>query len=210
MVQQMGDLGIAFQVVQAVDGRDLDQDAFRDITTSGLAATWYSHVRAMERLLISSSQFGLILEDDSVLDPRINWAEALGQLPAVLELKGIDFLQLGFISSFYKPRLMPRSVFSGLQQLRYPSGKMKVAGHSLAYVLGNCRAGAHANVISKKAARLFIRYNNPAWLGPDGFYDCMAQSQRIIGGLEMARLTNTLAEQASRQRGAREVDSDNE
>lgn len=85
ITEHLGNLGIAYEVVTAVDGRDLDLDdeniiapSFRnDVVTNvvlqaGSAGCSLSHIAIYKRIVEDGLDMALVLEDDVVLPPDLD------------------------------------------------------------------------------------------------------------------------------------------
>jgi glycosyl transferase family 25 len=89
MVNQLGELGMPFERISAVDGKVLklsealyDEAGYRRrhgrLTNPGEVGCYLSHVECARRLLDSSHEFALILEDDLVLPENLSVVIAEG------------------------------------------------------------------------------------------------------------------------------------
>lgn len=81
MASRLGDLGLTFERVQAVDGQELGAPPWDGIDHRGYelyhgkrlhpneAGCYLSHVKAIRRLMDSGSEFAMVLEDDATFTP---------------------------------------------------------------------------------------------------------------------------------------------
>jgi glycosyl transferase, family 25 len=152
MRTQMARLGLAHEIVTAVDGREPIEGLERlygrrqrlrtygtDLTPAEIACC-LSHLDACRRIAKSEAQIGLVLEDDVVLSDAVG--TVLADL-AALEPRGFDVVRL-----------------AGLRERRGRTVRPLSGGHRLARLaVGPC--GAQAYVITAAGARKFIAYCTP-------------------------------------------------
>jgi len=162
----------------------------------------------MQLICEGEEKYGLILEDDAVLDPKVDWPETLNSIGDFMSSARLDYLQIGHISAAYPkdPFLALVSRFSGR---RSTPARQALPGIRNSVELGVSRAGAHAYVISRHLADLTPKYNSPTWVGPDGFFDRLASATFAEGSLRMGTLRHSLVEQESREFVGSTIDSDN-
>lgn len=208
----MRSLGLDFERIDAFDWLETDTSWNTSLARREIGSCWKSHARAFDALIESGDDHALILEDDAVLQPNFDWGTFLAALPGQMETANVDYLQLGFITWQYKRRLVPRWLDRALQVRRNESWSFTLGEVSFPAIIGSSRAGAHAYVISRRLATVVREFNDPPWLGPDGFFDYLSSAQRVLGHWRLARLATSLVEQETRSptgtRGAPELDSD--
>ncbi|WP_018901576.1 glycosyltransferase family 25 protein [Rhizobium sp. 2MFCol3.1] len=116
MVEQMNTLGLPFERIAAVDGRaldfpiaDYDEAGFRRrhgrMTNPGEVGCYLSHVACARRLLETTHDYALILEDDLVLPD--NLAVVIGE--ALAEHRHWDVLRLSSVNDGRKFPVVPLS-----------------------------------------------------------------------------------------------------
>ncbi|MFK0334636.1 glycosyltransferase family 25 protein [Rhizobium sp. NPDC090275] len=160
MVEQLHRLGLPFERIAAVDGRALDfpiasydEAGFRRrhgrMTNPGEVGCYLSHVACAERLLQSTHDYALILEDDLVLPD--NLAVVIGE--ALAEHEHWDVLRLSSVNDGRKFPVAP------LSQTR-----------SLAISLTR-EKGSGAYLINRKAAEWICRDLVPMKLPYDIAFD---------------------------------------
>ena len=194
--------------VEGLDASELSSPPEGTLTSLNLYCAWTSHTRAMQLICEGEGKYGLVLEDDAVLNPKIDWPETLNSIDDFMSSARLDYLQIGHISAAY-----PKDPFFGLVS-RFTArhrtrARQVIPGMHNSVELGTSRAGAHAYVISRPLAQLAPKYNSPTWVGPDGFFDRLASATFAEGSLLMGTLTHSLVEQESREFVGSTIDSDN-
>ena len=194
---------IKFSKIQALDGsRDKSSPDSRFLS-SGNQACWESHQLAFRMFLKDGATHALVLEDDAEVSALSNWF--LSKMVRFMTEKNIGVLQIGFISHIYSfPRLFPF-----LQSLSAVLTRrvVRVDGLRLA-VFGEFRAGTHAYIVSKIAARELVGANLPVTLAADNFMAALALANGRNSGVSMARLWRSQVGQRSRLSRSNEIDSD--
>lgn len=194
--------------VEGLDASELSAPPEGTLTSLTLYSAWTSHTRAMAQICQGETEFGLILEDDAVFNPSINWPATLQAIESFMSSVNLDYLQIGHISAAYPSRPITGLV-SRVAGRRSGRPQQVVPGIANSVELGISRAGAHAYVISRRLSELAPRYNSPTWVGPDGFFDRLASATFAEGSLLMGTLTRSLVEQESREYVGSQIDSDN-
>jgi glycosyl transferase family 25 len=152
MHAQMAHLGLAYEIVQAVDGREPIEGLERiydrrrrlrtygsDLTPAEIACC-LSHLEACRRIVESEAGIGLVLEDDVVLSDAV--------APVLADLAGLV------------PRGFDVARLAGLRERRGRVVHHLSGGHALVRLaLGSC--GAQAYVITAAGARKLISYCTP-------------------------------------------------
>lgn len=161
MRQRLGDLGLSFQFIEAIDGKNLSQEerAHYDPTSrekQGVAqlldaeiACVLSHRKAWRSFLQSNAPFALFLEDDVELHAEM--PTLLSKLAFVMELT--EFLRL---YGLRKRSAMKVAPFLGQWQLA-----VQFSGP----------AGAQAYVLSRQGAERLLRHSERFTDPPDIFID---------------------------------------
>jgi hypothetical protein len=201
-------LGLKFSFVEAVDWQAEGTYPKQQLLKQGYACNVLSHHKAMELFLSSDAKYAIIMEDDAVLRPDVDWPVFLEWLETELVRKELDYLQLGFISHFYSVRNFAGFLRDALGNLGTRSKRTIQLGYDdmpFKIVLGESRAGCHFYVCSRRFAEITPPLNQPQWVSHDGFLERLASATAV---LKMARMRVSLAEQDSRQTKAKRVDSD--
>ncbi|MFG1284809.1 glycosyltransferase family 25 protein [Xanthobacter autotrophicus] len=88
---QLDALDLAFERIDAVDGRALDLGPTMGRITAGERACALSHRRAWERFLASGEQCCLVLEDDALIAPEAKlFIESPGAIPSDAEILRLE------------------------------------------------------------------------------------------------------------------------
>lgn len=199
----LGQLGIVFSRIQAVDGSRDKASPDTKFLSAGEQACWEPHQLAFRAFLKDQAPYALVLEDDAEVSGLSN--SLLAQIAELMKESDLGVLQLGFISHLYKfPRVSPL-----IQSLGAFFGRrvVRVGGLGLA-VFAEFRAGAHAYMVSKKAAEELIGANLPATLAADNFMAALAFANGKDSEVRMARLWRSRVEQSSRLSRSKKIDSD--
>ena len=201
--------GLSATFVDAVDVREISDVPSLTQISPQRYCIWESHVRAMREIERSSSQYTMILEDDAVLHPRINWTDFLAAIESQMSASRYDKLQLGFIQAAYQVGSLKQRVV-GIRGSR--SGaveKVTIDRRQYKVDLGLHRPGSHCYLLSSAAAHLLPQLNNPAWSSTDAFFDRVASASQLQGRLRMGSFRKSLAGQESRTSSGSSIDSDN-
>lgn len=211
-IAQLKQHGIQFQRVSAVNARNVSITD-NPYVTSGVAAIWLSHLKALRVFVDSGEPYGLILEDD--FDVRCN----LKQLGRVLTYcDGYDFLQIGFLitnivdyieyklsnlvdfsakvlNKFSKIRMFPAHLLSNKFLVYDQDGvPFRIVAH-------NVRPGAHAYIVSRNFAQTLLEFNSPILFSADQFYISLAQMRSYrMGRLRKAVILQTNSPSSVSQR----------
>jgi len=204
--------GITYQRVSAIRAGN-DSASENSFVTSGVAAIWLSHVKALSAFVDSGEPYGLILEDD--FDVKCN----LKQMSEALAYRtGQDFLQIGFLitnivdyieyrlsnlvdflakvlNRFSRIRILPANLLSN-KFLVYDQD-----GVPFQVVTHNVRPGAHAYIVSCNFAQTLVTFNNPILFSADQFYISLAQMRSFrMGRLRKALILQTNSQSSVSQR----------
>jgi GR25 family glycosyltransferase involved in LPS biosynthesis len=171
--------------INAVDAHSiLDVPEF---LTKGAFACWESHKLAMQQLIDSPYNFALIFEDDFRIEKLSKFLRLVNN-PEIFE--NVDIFQFGFLVNDYKERVdlifrnLENFFFSTLGKINFSFfGKRISFIHRLrvrrkqnfpsSWVADDFRAGAHAYLVSKSAARKILKLNSPAFLTTDAFFSSL-------------------------------------
>lgn len=207
MENQLAAVGVDADWILAIDGHNTTSLPAGTLVSAGSFGCFMSHVRALDEFLEGNDDYALILEDDARFLNAVDWRSLLDSLPTAMQEQGLDFLQLGFISQFYRSnwRALLRTLIlrDGLATRRLtPLADLR-------YLPNHARAGTHAYVASRKFAIHARLLNQPVWLPADSFYVALASAASVNGHLNMGCLHESLVEQESRRNGLSDhLDSD--
>jgi GR25 family glycosyltransferase involved in LPS biosynthesis len=196
-------VGVQFETQIAVDGQLGGFES--QFLSNGEVGCWKSHVNSMLRLVDTKIPFGLILEDDATLSPKVN-NRLLSEMTELMASNQLDLLQIGFIEHFYSISLRP-GILEFFIALLKNRGTKDSSGNR--FVLGEFRAGAHAYIVNAKLAEaISSTVSAPPLMPWDGYISSLAQGQVGRGDIRIARLVNSLFSQASRESKYQATDSD--
>lgn len=199
--QQAQTLGLHVRRIEAVSTEDFDKNV-SIIPSFPVAATWMSHQKAMQEFLDSDERFGLILEDDFLINKK-----NFRRLIKYVKRCEFDFLQFGWVYPHYLDYLsikvwnLQDRFFKYVARvderfvpliLRKKRSVVEQLGIQSDFVLHDIRAGAQAYLISRDFARLCLTLNNPIFLSTDGVFMAMGVSRN----LQMARTRVNLVHQS--------------
>lgn len=208
MTKKMTDAGLDHTFVDAFDARDLVELPEGTLTPKGLYAIWISHVRAMNAIVRDGDPYALIFEDDAVLGSRLDWSAVSRDVGNFMESESFELVQLGHIAAAYKDgavrRLIRRTRGTG-----WPSYLTRLDRQEVRVFEGTTRAGMHAYAISQRLAAALPAYNDPVWMGPNGFFERFASACMHLGVMKLGTVVPSLVEQESRQSVGSSIDSDN-
>ncbi len=172
--------------IDAIDAHNLKVDS--DFLTKGAVACWESHKQAMLYLTKSSYNFALIFEDDFKIENHDRFRRLISDASI---FRNVDIFQFGFLVNDYKERIdlffrnFENFVFSLLGKFNFVFlGRRFSFAHRLRvrrkqnlpmdWVADDFRAGAHAYLISKTAAKRILELNSPAFLTTDAFFSSLS------------------------------------
>jgi hypothetical protein len=197
--ESLSSFGLSFTRIDAVDAADKSTRIDDRLCQRAIVACWMSHVRAFEEIAFGHDEFVLVLEDDAWLRPQFNWKSILHDLPPQMSANDLSYLQLGCISRQYKAGVVPDWLDARIQGLRSERVDLFLDGTKFPAIVGESRAGSHSYVISRQLASVVSDFNNPTWLGPDGFFDYLSQAQGVFQRWKLGRLATSMVEQVSRR-----------
>jgi GR25 family glycosyltransferase involved in LPS biosynthesis len=211
-IAQLKSHGIPYQRVSAISARD-GSTSDNPFVTSGVAAIWLSHVKALREFVDSGQPYGIILEDD--FDVKCN----LKQMSRALAYcDGQDFLQIGYLITNivdyieYKlsnlvdffAKILNRFSKILIFSDNFLSNRFLVYdqdGVPFQVVTHNVRPGAHAYIVSRTFAQTLISFNNPILFSADQFYMSLAQMRSFrMGRLRKALVLQTNSQSSVSQR----------
>jgi GR25 family glycosyltransferase involved in LPS biosynthesis len=174
--------------VSAVDLQSLP-DTSELYVTAGVRAAWLSHMKCLKLFLESGYPFALILEDDFSIDDAAMFNI---ELKRVIE-SSADIVQFGFLRPGIDTRVkiivsnMEESIFrtalllSRLLKLKF-STRLRVKrliGVPKGYVIDDFQPGAHCYLVSKRAAEIVLKLNEPQFLSIDDFFTAFARMRSL-------------------------------
>lgn len=203
-------LNVPIQGFNAVDSQELSSvDSGPRVDKSlGIKACWLSHSKLADQIADGDHEYALVLEDDAKPDSNVNWPLLLERLPNEMSTSNLGYLQLGFISNFYRwtrtgVRDNISTIFRRNQQKQLRLDVPRIA------IFGSSRAGAHAYVVSRDFSRQFHEVRQRFEGGADQFLDQLAQKRKKIDSPPfMGRLRYSIVEQESRINRRAVLDSD--
>ncbi len=213
-LQELSKIKMNHHVISAIDASNEQDSQFltSDFVTKYVEACWLSHRKAISAFLDSKSQFGLIVEDDLVLSPKVG--ESILKVLANKELE-IDFLQIGFLSFGRIDHAVLRKaeknnrlnvllwMLKDVRALKFLSlptrARVKEAEIAISMrrerldiVPNQIRPGAHCYLINRKFANAMMEINKPVFFSTDQLYMSLGD-MRIF---KMARLAKSEASQS--------------
>lgn len=174
-------LGLACVRIKAIETTELPIGS-DDYATSGVVAIWKSHQLAMLEFLKSGDEFGLILEDDFLINQSFH-----KDMKKLMGFSRFDFLQLGYLYSSF-PEFLRIKIANGrdlfLKFLFRVTNCASMQTFSLAkkflvleqrgipfsFVQSDIRAGAHAYVVSRDFASAALKMNIPIFISTDAYF----------------------------------------
>jgi len=182
------ELGLEYELVNGVDGRELPAEEHTRLLapgvtfpSPGVVGCYMSHLEVYRRLLASDAAAALVLEDDAALNPAI--VPLLQAGPATLDFE-YCFLDCGNDRDpvFYDP------------DTRLP------LGHGFtAYRLSGGPEGTHAMIVTREAAAVRLSHGLPIQNAFD-FYDMLPGRPRFVAmlgprgaGVAMTSLHSTIS-----------------
>lgn len=195
-------LGVEILRVPAISSDQIPESSGSFVTPT-VNACWLSHQKAAQLFLASSEDYGLILEDDFLLEANFT----LDHLKAAKE-NGLDFLQLGFLKTSLGVLISiaaQNAWNTCLRTLGYVSSRVSTFKHFEEKVLirerrgiprhlimNDIRAGAHAYIVSRKFAEFMTQINQPTALSTDALFISLGPMRT----LRMARLRQSTIAQS--------------
>ena len=205
LMSSFGAIGIKPNFISAVDGSDVSVQSMPGLSNAEIGV-WHSQILAMKDFLKTDFEFALILEDDAFPGPKFSNIKLL-ELTSLARGKGIDLLQVGFIEHLYG-RFRPRGFLDSLQIFKQRR-KVRASNPRATYVANEFRAGAHAYLISRRAAKILVNLvPKPPLMAFDSYLEHLARQGGRNTGLQISRLDKSLISQQSRKFSWSHVDSD--
>lgn len=209
LISQLSKISIlATERIAAVDGIGQAHLANPPFTTAQESACWRSHALALGRASCEIAPV-LILEDDALFNESLDWDHLLSAFASMMVEREIDVLQIGFIDAAYGIRHFEKYFewIYGLAKRRLIKLETSQVG-APRVMLNSFRAGAHAYLVSPKAAETLMVQNNPAAFPADDFLTHLAINGRNGSGLLIGRTTRSWVAQDSRSKKGGLIDSD--
>jgi hypothetical protein len=181
VLQQSEKLSLPITRIEALSISDLGETN-TTFVAPGVAATWKSHQLAMATFLETSDEYGLIMEDDFLLNRSWNF----NHISRVIDVEP-DFFQFGYLITSPIDRLEliianSFDVFLKLitklcaisQVLNQKLGSrlllLEQKGLSWSIIPNDIRAGGQAYLVSRKFAEASKYMNTPAFTSADGIF----------------------------------------
>lgn len=208
VIARFREVGLTVEPFTATDVLKFEPE-FRDtLAQPAGCANWMTHAAILEQVADGSDGHAVVLEDDAVPDPSPDWPLLLDRAGVAMDGAGIAYLQIGYISSYYRLTTRPGI----LERVRVGMYREDITTLELdrkrSIVLRSSLGGGHAYIVNRDFARRAARLNSPCWTNTDGVYERIAS---VSGpGFHvplMARLRHSLVEQETRGTSDR-VDSD--
>jgi len=186
LAQMIKDYGPVFQRIEAVDGNDSELGlASENFCTPSETACWMSHQKAWETMISEQVDFGLILEDDALIDSSFVIADILRRSADFMKTNNVDLLQLGFFQQLGRKKSLLMRI-GIIKQKQVPED-------FLSSVCPNQHGiGTHAYVISRSGAEKLIRINRPVFLAADAALMYIAQGQKRSQRIRIWQIKNSI------------------
>lgn len=208
MEQRLKHRGLEYAVIDAFDALEQEPPPVTSLVDAPVFYCWKSHVAAMEKFLESGEDYAVILEDDALLTDKVDWRKLGEDLKGTMHDNDLDYLQIGHISA----ALIEPGYFRWVFRKRFSQSgkhlKIELGGERNRILIGRSFPGTHCYVINRNFARLAPLYNDPVWVGADGYFDRLASATIESKLLLMGTLETSLAEQESRKHLTDVIDSD--
>lgn len=200
--------GVSLRRFDAVDAVSLSNVDVEGLVPAGILACWLSHEALLEEVANGSEEVVVVLEDDAVPSPDVDWRLLLDRLPDAMANHELGFLQLGFVSwqfGLTRPGLLEKA-----RSFLYPRSRAVLdLDYPRPAWLGSVLSGTHAYAVTSEFARKIRNVNSPCWTGADGLFMRLSSMSGADGRFPiMARLKASIVEQETRQGKAARLDSD--
>jgi GR25 family glycosyltransferase involved in LPS biosynthesis len=202
---QLQQLALDFTRVSAIKASEIT--AANNMLSAAQYACWQSHLQAMKQIVASGTPFGIISEDDiQIIDYK-----RLQKLLNSPILNRIDLLQIGWIRSGFKERLMIKLInlesslftliailgkLSPFIQYKYGS-RLRVlrAGYvsSFKFICDDFKSGGHFYLISRKLCLEILSLNMVPMIPIDTFFATLALNHKY----RIYRLRSSLVAQSN-------------
>jgi|GEM_PF-6974559 len=196
-------LGLSFQVVRGYVPADLNTPKISNITPTS-DAIWHSH-RACAKLVAQNDRPALILEDDAVLEVKV---EVLIKMLEDMKENDLDLIQVGFLTlnifdgisivsrnlyNFFVRNTIFVNIFRmfGLREVERSKKQFWRKKIPSKYVVNDIRYGGHAYFISPRFASAVLELNSPSFLSLDDFFVSLSKMKSF----RMVRLKHSRARQ---------------
>jgi GR25 family glycosyltransferase involved in LPS biosynthesis len=220
------EVGVSFQFTYSNKNENTQYEPMLKATQIEVAI-WASHIKALQALLETDSQWGLILEDDFTLLPQgIDLLKNQNSINAILESLSDDYsiLQIGFLENSYSSNsrkavgILFKILFqfnrfdlrSRLDNFRYLGltktssidRVLKICGLKKTKILYGLRLGTHAYFINRGAASLLTdifknRESDKNFMTIDQYLLTQTRDFTKEPQISAARLSNSLVAQST-------------
>ena len=186
LAQMIQDYGPVFQRIEAVDGNDSELGLATDnFCMPSESACWISHQKAWETMISEQVDFGLILEDDALIDSSFVISDVLQRSANFMKTNNVDLLQLGFFQELGRKKSLLMKI--GIIK------RKQVPEDFLSGVCPNQHGiGTHAYVFSRSGAEKLIQINRPVFLAADAALMYIAQGQKRSQRIRIWQIKNSI------------------
>lgn len=210
--QRMAKLGLEATRVAATDGRSNDFRVTHGSpeleTSDGHVACSISHFAVWSQIALSDGPV-LVLEDDAVLDPSIDWPTTLSKLGRLMSEYAVGLLQIGYLEGGFCSEFRVR--LQANYRVRYgvtSFGAMVRPANGPKFVNRDFRSGMHAYILSPKSATRLMALRLSPFITVDSLLPLVARSPLLWTQVPIARLAKSYAGQVSKEHHWTELDSD--
>jgi glycosyl transferase family 25 len=158
MIAQLDRLGVAYEIVEAVDGRAMGEEAFLNSTktpgefTPSQAGCALSHNKVYAKMQESADEFALVLEDDVLIEEE-NFRHLLVALENIADNNAITLL------TYFWCREGSLELKAANTPIPLKGKKNKYSFCNPSEIHGIGRAAAY--VLSKQCAKKILNFNTP-------------------------------------------------
>lgn len=210
--KQLRNLGIDFQRISAIDGKDLPSNRF---LTPNVLACWQSHLLAYKNFLGTNAQYALILEDDFEILKTSKFESNLLKWSS----SGYDLVQIGFLLPGFYNKF--RIVFEEVEKFTFKMlGKLaallkdksinsrlrvrEASSTAIWMTSSSFLPGTHAYLISRSLAEAIIM-EGASNLSADEYFISLAKMRSFkIGRLWKSQVGQNSSQPSIQQRFKRQ------
>jgi len=166
--------------------------------TSGVAAAWQSHMKALRKFYSSGEAYCIIMEDDF----GVKALKSLRQFLEGNEFLNYDLVQIGFLLPGIDTRV--KKFLANLESLIFKflgalmgygffgrhSDRMRIQIYRktrLNLIADDCLPGAHFYIVGREFAASILELNDPQFLSIDDFYTSLSKMRTF----RMARVRSS-------------------
>jgi GR25 family glycosyltransferase involved in LPS biosynthesis len=202
-IKESAKAGFTFSRINAISSTDLTVKSPFDFSKS-VESCWASHMKALEYLLKSDSEFAIILEDDFFISNPDKFIRTIRELQNIK----FDLAQLGFLTIGTKNRISKNlenieavflKLFLMLGKSRIPFFRNNlnrkririISSTPRNFVPNSFQPGSHSYAVSRGLAEIILRDYANFILPTDGFFNALANAS----GITSYRATRSLVSQ---------------